>query len=241
MKSLAIEIVDASVHYRHYPSASRSIKFELLNRKRTPSALRVALKNINLKASQGEVLGVIGKNGAGKSTLIKLIMGIVRPTNGRIVTRGSIVGILQLGAGLNMDLTGTENIRFINMIKGRTHKEYLDTASFVSDWSEIGEAINQPLRTYSSGMLARFSFALETYSTPQILIIDEVLAVGDFEFQEKSAERMKQMISSGATVILVSHDMDSIKKFCTSCIWVDQGRIVASGAPGEITSAYLDS
>lgn len=242
MNEVAIELENVSVRYREYSSASRSLKADLLRRtKRNIAKSKLALDGLHLQVAKGEVLGIIGRNGAGKSTLVRLLMGILHPTTGRVITRGSTVGILQLGAGLNLDLTARENIKFISMLRGLGSINHGQLAEEIADWSGLGEAIDQPLRTYSSGMMARFSFALETSHKPHILIIDEVLAVGDHEFQEKSGSKMKKLIESETTVVLVSHDLDIVQEYCTQAIWIDEGKIRSKGHPSNICREYLTS
>jgi ABC-type polysaccharide/polyol phosphate transport system ATPase subunit len=240
MKASLIEIENVSVSYRQYSSASRSIKTDLLRGSQSNGEERLALQDISFNVKEGEVVGVIGRNGAGKSTLTRLIMGIVRPIRGRVITRGTTVGILQLGGGLNFDLTGRENIKFVNMLRGYDD-DFNTAAEEIAEWAGLGKSIDDPLRTYSSGMLARFSFALETSHKPDILIIDEVLSVGDFEFQQKSASRMQNLIKSDATVILVTHDPQAIREFCNRCIWIDKGKLMYDGMPDVALDHYLNS
>lgn len=241
MKSMSVELNSVSFSYRDYSSASRSIKFDLLTRKRKPLREKLAIDEIDFSIERGEIVGVIGRNGAGKSTLTKLLMGIIYPTRGRVITVGNTVGMLQLGSGLNLDLTGRENIRLTNLIKGGGRLREGEIVEFVSTWAGLEEAINDPLRTFSSGMLARFSFAIETFSVPDILIIDEVLSVGDLDFQAKSASRIKELIKSGATVVIVTHDLEVVRNQCTRCLWLENGSIRKDGFPIEVVADYLKS
>ena len=238
MTHLAIEIDRVSVKYRQYESASRSIKTELLTGKSSNSRAMNSISDLSIDIRPGEIVGVIGKNGAGKSTFAKLIMGIVKPTSGRIIVRGSTTGLLQLGSGLNLDRTARENITFINHLRTRDSKNINKVLDEVIEWASLHKEIDKPLRTYSSGMLARFSFALETYFKPEIFVIDEVLSVGDFEFQHKSSERMRSLITSGATVVLVSHDLDSISQFCGSVMWLEGGKLKKYGNPLKVIESY---
>lgn len=183
------------------------------------------LENVSFSINKGDVLGVIGRNGAGKSTLLKLISGIMKPTEGSIYVGGNIVPMLELGAGFDYDLTGKENIYLNGSILGY-RKQFLDSNyEGIIEFSELGEFINMPLRTYSSGMVMRLAFSIAAIVEPDILICDEILSVGDDHFREKSFNRMKEMMSGGTTVIIVSHDISQIKKICNKVLWLDEHRM----------------
>lgn len=238
MINYSIEMRKVDVSYREYSSSSKSIKTDMLRRVNVKKSTRRALEGIDLFVEPGEVLGVIGRNGSGKSTLAKTVMGIVKPATGQIIVRGSTTGLLALGAGLNFDQTARENIRFVYYLRNTTTIELAELESEVADWTGLQDVMDKPIRTYSSGMLARFTFALETAYKPEVLVIDEVLSVGDFEFQSKSTTRMQKLIKSGATVLFVSHDLENIKKLCTRCIWIDKGKLVMDGIPSDVVQEY---
>jgi ABC-type polysaccharide/polyol phosphate transport system ATPase subunit len=198
-----------------------------------------ALKNVSFNVSKGEVVGIIGKNGAGKSTLLKIISGILKPTKGSVTCSGSIVPMLELGSGFDHDLTGRENIFLNGAILGYG-KEFLESKfEEILDFSELGRFIDVPIRNYSSGMLMRLAFSIATMVNPEILIVDEILAVGDAAFQEKSKARMMELMSGGTTVLFVSHSMDQIREMCNRVIWLDSGKIKMIGETEEVCDRYI--
>lgn len=188
---------------------------------------------------KGETIGLIGRNGAGKSTLLKIISGIMKPTEGSVECRGNVVPMLELGSGFDMDLSGRENVYLNGAILGYT-KPFLD-AKFqeILDFSELGDFINIPIRNYSSGMLARLAFSIAAVVKPEILIVDEILAVGDEGFQAKSRIRMMELMSGGTTVLFVSHDLNQIKDMCDRVIWLDHGKIKMQGKTAEVCEQYV--
>ena len=198
----------------------------------------LALDDVSFTLEKGKTLGLIGKNGAGKSTTLKLISGILKPTSGTIRTHGNIVPMLELGAGFDLELTGKENIYLNGAILGYS-KQYLESKyDEIVDFAEIREFIDMPIRNYSSGMMARLAFSIASVVQPEILIVDEILAVGDVAFQEKSFNRMKELMSGGATVLFVSHDLEKIEEMCDKVIWLDHGKVVMFGDTDEVCSAY---
>ncbi len=198
----------------------------------------LALDDVSFVLEKGKTLGLIGRNGAGKSTTLKLISGILKPTSGTIITNGNIVPMLELGAGFDLELTGRENIYLNGAILGYS-KEYLESKyDEIVDFAEISDFVDMPIRNYSSGMMARLAFSIASVVQPEILIVDEILAVGDVAFQEKSFNRMKELMSGGATVLFVSHDLEKIEEMCDKVIWLDHGRVVMFGDTAEVCSAY---
>ncbi len=198
----------------------------------------LALDDVSFDIEKGETFGLIGNNGAGKSTTLKLISGIIKPTFGTIITRGNIVPMLELGAGFDLELTGRENIYLNGAILGYS-KEYLESKyEEIVDFAEIGRFIEMPLRNYSSGMKTRLAFSIASIVKPEILIVDEILSVGDAAFQEKSLNRMKELMSGGATVLFVSHEIEKIEEMCTKAVWLDHGKIVMIGNAVEVCQAY---
>jgi ABC-2 type transport system ATP-binding protein len=199
-----------------------------------------ALKEINISIKQGETFGLIGPNGAGKSTTLKLIARVFRPTTGRVIVRGVVAPLLEFGAGFHPELTGRENIYLNGAVMGFTRKEMEAKFERIVDFAELGDFINVPVRTYSSGMKARLGFAVATDVDADILIIDEILSVGDEAFRRKSFERLEDFRRRGVTTLLVSHSMDTINKMCDRAAWLDHGQIKAIGESDQIVNAYLD-
>jgi ABC-type polysaccharide/polyol phosphate transport system ATPase subunit len=237
-QSPTIEIDSLTIRYRHYESASRSIKLNLLSNKHGSRKTKAALEDISFKVYPGEVIGIIGRNGAGKSTLAKAIVGSVRPVGGWVRTDGVLTAMIELGAGLNQDMTPRENVALHSAIYSYDSSDVNRRALDVCSWAGLSDYIDKPLRTFSSGMNARFAFSLNTDMKPDILILDEILSVGDFEFQAKSLERTKELMNGGTSVILVSHDMGSIRKFCSKVLWLNSGKIAGLGEVDEIVSKY---
>ncbi len=198
-----------------------------------------ALKGVSFLVKKGESLGVIGRNGAGKSTLLSLLLGVAQPTKGSVEVNGKRTPLLELGAGFHPDLTGIENIIINGVLLGHTEAEICDRMDAIIAFSELGEFIKMPIRTYSSGMQMRLAFSIAIYTSPEILLIDEVLAVGDESFQRKSGKALLDLIKSGVTTVYVSHSMEAVKKICDRVIWLEQGEIRAEGEPGQVVEEYL--
>lgn len=197
-----------------------------------------AIDNLNLEIHKGEVVGILGKNGAGKSTLLKMITGVVTPTSGEINVNGKISSLLELGAAFNQDLTGEENIYQHGQVMGLSKEEIEATKQNIIDFADIGEHLYQPVKTYSSGMFARLAFACAINVNPDILIVDEVLSVGDIAFQLKCINQMKEMIKSGVTILYVSHSSESIMALCNRAVWIMDGKVYMDGDVKEITKKY---
>ena len=197
-----------------------------------------ALKNVSFEVERGEVVGIIGHNGAGKSTLLKVISGILKPTGGELEVHGNVVPMLELGSGFDHDLTGRENIFLNGSILGYSEKYLKEKYEQIVEFSELGKFIDVPIRNYSSGMLMRLAFSIATVVQPEILIVDEILAVGDAAFQEKSKTRMLELMGGGTTVLFVSHSLEQIREMCDRVIWLEHGQIKAIGATKEICDAY---
>jgi ABC-2 type transport system ATP-binding protein len=199
-----------------------------------------ALQDVNVTVQRGEMLGIIGQNGAGKSTLLKLIARVLRPNKGRVWVEGRVVPLLELGAGFHPELTGKENIFLNGAMLGYSRREMAKKCSGIIDFSELEEFIDAPLRTYSTGMAARLGFALATDARPDILIIDEILSVGDEAFQKKCIDRIKIYRDQGATILLVAHDMSRVRETCRRVIWLNHGKISASGDVDQVIAAYRE-
>jgi ABC-type polysaccharide/polyol phosphate transport system ATPase subunit len=191
-----------------------------------------------MEVKKGEIFGILGKNGAGKSTLLKVISKVLIPIEGRVWTKGNISPLLQLGAGFHPELSGRENIYLNATLLGHTREEINRKLKDIIEFAAIGDFIEAPLRTYSSGMQARLGFSVASAWRPDILILDEVLSVGDLRFQNKCFERMEKFRDSGATVLMVSHSISRIKEFCKRALWLDQGKIRFSGGAEEVCNLY---
>ncbi len=236
-----MEVNGLAVSYRHYESATRSIKMNLLMSHRSQKKEKFALRDISLAVSQGETVGIIGKNGAGKSTLAKAFVGSVKPVSGWVRTEGVVTAMIELGAGINMDMSPRENVKLHSAIYGIPLRYVDQRAADICEWAGLSANIDDPIRTFSSGMTARFAFSLSTDLKPDILILDEVLSVGDQEFQEKSLDRTKALMKSGTAVLFVSHDLNSVRNFCTKVVWLEAGKIRMVGSPDDVIPVYQSS
>ena len=197
-----------------------------------------ALNDVSFSVNRGEVVGIIGTNGSGKSTLLKCISGFYKPSAGSVVTAGRVAPMLELGSGFDYELSGRENIFLNGAIMGYSESFLKEQYDEILAFSELGEFIYQPIKTYSSGMLMRLAFSVATLVNPEILIVDEILAVGDERFQKKSFARMSQLMQGGTTVLMVSHRLEQIREMCSRVIWLSHGRVVMDGATGEVCDAY---
>ena len=197
-----------------------------------------ALRDVSLEVGQGEVVGIIGRNGSGKSTLLRVIARVLRPTSGRVWVRGRVAPLLELGGGFHPELTGRENIFLNATLLGHTRREVEARFDWIVDFAELRDFIDAPLRTYSTGMVARLGFAVATAWEPEILLVDEVLAVGDQAFQKKCQARMEAFRACGTTILLVSHNLEMVRKMCQRAIWLEHGQIQAVGSPDEVISFY---
>ena len=197
-----------------------------------------ALKNVSFHVEKGDVVGLIGHNGAGKSTMLKVISGILKPTEGSVAVGGNVVPMLELGSGFDHDLTGRENVFLNGAILGYSEKYLKEKYEEIVAFSELGKFIDVPLRNYSSGMLMRLAFSIATVVNPEILIVDEILAVGDAAFQEKSKARMKELMGGGTTVLFVSHTLEQIREMCNKVVWLDHGQVKMCGDAESVCAAY---
>ena len=236
----AIDLRGVGLGYRraqHGPSSLKAFAVEL-TRRHVRYERYQALSDVTVQVRPGEILGVIGANGAGKSTLMKVIAGILPPTQGRVVVRGHVAAMIELGAGFSLDLTGRENIVLYGALLGRPPALMRARLEEIAGWAELTDFLDVPIRTYSSGMLARLAFAISSDAAPDVLVVDEVLAVGDAEFSVRSGRRMDALMRGGAAVVLVSHDLPALAERATRAVWLDGGRIMAEGDPREVTEAY---
>ena len=239
----AILLEDVSIRYRLPSDAIRTFKEYMI--RLAQGRIRFnefwALKHINLMINQGEIFGILGRNGAGKSTLLKVISKVLIPVDGRVWVKGEVSPLLQLGAGFHPELTGLENIFLNATLLGHSRGEIEEKIDDIIEFSDIGDYLEAPLRTYSSGMQSRLGFAVATAWIPEILILDEVLAVGDANFQGKCLKRMRSFRESGATVLMVSHDISTIRSICQRAMWLDKGEINIIGDTEEVCDIYQEA
>jgi ABC-type polysaccharide/polyol phosphate transport system ATPase subunit len=200
-----------------------------------------AVKDASLSVRRGEIVGIVGRNGSGKSTLLKIIAGVYRPSLGRVTVTGTIAPLIELGAGMHPELTGRENILLNGLLMGFSKQEMIKREQSIIEFAELGDFIEAPIRQYSSGMYMRLAFAVATEVDPEILVMDEVLAVGDFEFQMKCFARLRAFRESGKTILIVTHNMSQVEDICTRAVLLDHGRIIADSTPEQISGLYLKS
>jgi ABC-2 type transport system ATP-binding protein/lipopolysaccharide transport system ATP-binding protein len=200
-----------------------------------------APQEISFAVERGETVGVVGRNGAGKSTLLKIIAGVLDPTTGAARVRGRVAPILELGTGFDLELTGRENVYLNALLLGHPRREIDQRLDEIVAFAELEEFVDSPLRSYSTGMIARLGFAVATAWVPDVLILDEVFAVGDSAFNQKCAQRFERFRAAGTTLLLVSHSAEVVASTCSRCLWIDHGRLAADGLPGEVLSRYLES
>ena len=226
---------------REYTTVKSEVVRWLRRQKRPeppPAASIHALRDVSLVVPEGKTYGLMGRNGSGKSTLLKLVTGIYGPTSGSVEVHGRISALLELGAGFHPDFSGRENILVNGIILGMSRKEIRSRVDEIIEFSELGDFIDEPVRTYSSGMYARLAFAVATHVDPEILIIDEILSVGDEHFTRKSTAKMEEFRRSGKTILLVTHDLATLQRRCDLAAWLDSGVLQASGDPAEVVNAY---
>lgn len=237
---LLIEARGVSVAYRLSRDATGSVQefaFRMLKRQLRYEDLW-ALRDVSFQLERGAVLGVIGANGAGKSTLLKLVARVLPPSAGRIVVRGRVAPLIELGAGFHPDMTGYDNLVLYGTILGHDPRDLRRQADGIAEWAEVREFMDVPVRSYSSGMLARLGFAVATWAQPDVLVVDEVLSVGDARFQLRSTERIDELVRSGTSVLFVSHAEQTIRAVAQSVLWLEHGQVVRYGDSGDVLDAY---
>ena len=240
-QELIVEATDISLAYRrtrHRVSSLKQTAIDTINRRMAYEEF-FALKGVTFNIARGETVSVIGRNGAGKSTLLKVVGRVLPPTTGRVVVRGLVAPMIELGAGFNPELTGAENIVLYGTLLGRTPKVMRSRIEAIAHWAGLTEHLDIPIRAYSSGMTARLAFATATDVTPDLLLIDEILSVGDADFREKSAARTVELMNGGCAVLLVSHDLEAVEKMSTRAIYLENGLQKFSGQPQDVIDAYL--
>ena len=241
--SLVIDAKNIDFAYRvltNHQSSLKTLFKDFLHRKVRVENYQ-ALKNVSFEVTKGETVAIIGKNGAGKSTLLKLLAQVVPPTKGGLKINGTVAPMIELGAGFNPELTGRENIIFYSALLGRDIKKVRQRVEVIAEWAGVSDHLDYQLRTFSSGMIARLAFATATDEVPDLLLIDEVLSVGDGEFAQKSKTRMQEIIKSGTTVVLVSHDLLTVAELADRVIWLKKGEVVMTGKPSEVITVYQTS
>ena len=200
-----------------------------------------ALKDVSFELKKGDALGLIGLNGSGKSTMLKTIAGVLKPTKGSVIVNGTIAPLIELGAGFDMDLTAKENVFLNGSLLGYSRKEMESYYDDIVEFSELKDFMDVPVKNFSSGMVSRLAFAIATIGTPDILIVDEVLSVGDFRFQEKCEQRIQKMMGKDTTILFVSHNIDQVEKLCNKIVWLEKGVVKAFGDAKEIAEEYRRS
>jgi ABC-type polysaccharide/polyol phosphate transport system ATPase subunit len=239
---IAVSVRDLGLTYRTSIEKKPTLKarFKSLGRGKKHTRIVPALSDVNIDVHYGTVLGIIGSNGAGKSTLMRVISGIIPPSQGRVEVYGSVSTLLALGVGFNPSMTGRDNVYLGGLAAGMSREEIDNDFDAIADFSELGEAIDAPMRTYSSGMFARLAFSVAAVVEPDILIIDEALSTGDAKFKEKSLNRIKELRSADRALILVSHALATIEDICNEVIWLNKGKLMMRGAPTEVITAYRE-
>jgi lipopolysaccharide transport system ATP-binding protein len=238
MSSPAIEVDRVSKAYRLYPTPRHRALELMMFGTRTYHTHFWALTDVSLRVARGATLGLIGNNGSGKSTLLQLIAGIMAPTKGRVAVNGRISSLLELGAGFNPEFTGRENVELYGIVMGMSREEIVERLALIQAFAGIGEFIDRPVKSYSSGMFVRLAFSAAIHVNPDILLVDEALAVGDVLFQHQCIRRIREMQASGTTIVFVSHDMGMMRSICTEAILLDRGRIEAHDDPATIANIY---
>jgi ABC-type polysaccharide/polyol phosphate transport system ATPase subunit len=235
-----IELKNVNVTYRVLMNKTGSLKelFRDVLKRKAHVVNYEALKNVSFSVEAGEVVAILGRNGAGKSTLLKVLAGVLPPTKGTSKVYGKIAPMIELGAGFHPEMTGAENVLFYSALMGRDIKSVRERTLAIGEWAGVSDHMDFPLRTFSSGMVARLAFATATDERAEVLLVDEVLSVGDADFQGKSRTRMETMISSGSAVVLVSHDMNAVRTLATRAVWLENGQVKMIGNPEEVVAAY---
>ena len=238
-KNVAIEVKDLYKNFTVYYDKANTVKERLIRFGKGKKEEREILKGINLEIKKGDVVGLIGINGSGKSTLLKLMTKIIYPTKGTVETQGKLTSLLELGAGFHPDFSGRENIYFNASIFGLTRKEIDKRLDQIIEFSELQSFIDNPVRTYSSGMYMRLAFSVAINVDAEILLIDEILSVGDQHFQEKCFKKIEELKAEGKTIVFVTHGMGAVKRFCTRAVWLHQGKIKMDGKTNEVIDEYI--
>jgi ABC-type polysaccharide/polyol phosphate transport system ATPase subunit len=234
----ALLVEGVTVRFRPYIDRKPTLRKSISRLRAREQANVVALDDVSFQVEKGEAFGILGRNGAGKSTLLRVMAGTLRPNAGRVVVNGKTSTLLQLGVGFNPELSGARNIYLGGLAAGLRKAEVDDIFESVVEWAELGDAIERPLKTYSTGMFSRLAFSISMHLDPDIILLDEVLAVGDESFREKSMDRMRGLLDASGTIVYVSHALSSVAEFCDRALWLDAGRVRDIGPAAEIVATY---
>ena len=237
--NIAINITNVTKTFKLYSDKPNTLKERLVRGRKNKTEARVILDNINLEIKKGETVALIGVNGSGKSTLLKLMTKIIYPNKGKVETNGKLTSLLELGAGFHPDFTGRENIYFNAAIFGLTRREIDKRLDAIIEFSELGELIDSPVRTYSSGQYMRLAFSVAINVDAEILLIDEILAVGDQHFQDKCFNKLKELSESDMTIVIVSHSLESLKELCKRAIWINNSKVALDDNCPKVIDEYL--
>lgn len=242
-ENIAIQVKNVTVRFNMASEKIDNLKeyFVKLMKRELMFQEFLALKNVDFTVKKGEAWGIVGTNGSGKSTLLKLICGILKPYKGEVYINGNIAPLIELGAGFDGDLTARENIFLNGAVLGFSKKYMQEHFDEIVDFAELHDFLDMPIKNYSSGMAARLGFSIATVIKPEILIVDEVLSVGDYAFQQKCEKRMHELLKDGTTLLYVSHSIDSVKEICNHALWLNKGNVKASGEVEEVCNAYMNS
>lgn len=240
MSELMVEVEEVSIRFNLEKERVNSIKEYILRRMKGKIEYDEfwALKNVSFQVEKGDSVGLVGLNGSGKSTLLKVIASVLKPTKGEVKIHGTIAPLIELGAGFDFDLTGRENVFLNGSILGYSRKQMMEYYDDIVEFSELSEFMDVPVKNYSSGMLSRLAFAIATIGKPDILIVDEVLSVGDFRFQQKCEQRIQNMIGDETTVLFVSHSIEQVKTICRRAVWLEKGQVKMIGTSEEVGNLY---
>lgn len=236
----SISVRDVSITYRTTFEKRPTLKSAVMRAGRGERLVREieAVKNISFDVHTGSVLGIVGSNGAGKSTIVRAIAGILPPSSGEIQVRGRVSTLLALGVGFDANLSGHENVILGGLAAGYSRAEIEAKFEEISDWTELGDFLEMPMRAYSSGMYSRLAFAVAIHMEPDILLVDEALSAGDARFKKKATEKMMSLVREARTMVFVSHALATLEEMCTEAIWLDKGRLMERGTPAEVVKAY---
>ena len=237
-----IDVKDVSMRFIMEQERTNTLKeyFVKLVRRKLRFSGFTALDGVSFSVQPGEAVALIGRNGSGKSTMLKIIAGVMDPTKGSVTVNGSIAPLIELGAGFDLDLTGRENVFLNGALLGYNHRYMANIYDQIVDFAELEQFIDVPVRSYSSGMIARLGFSIATHVQADILVVDEVLAVGDYTFQQKCYKRMEEMLSKGKTLMFVSHELDQVERLCKRAVWIDHGKLRGDGPVSEVCADYME-
>jgi ABC-type polysaccharide/polyol phosphate transport system ATPase subunit len=237
----AILVEDVSVRFRPYVDRKPTLRRSLGRLRHREQEEVIALDGVSFRVAKGEAYGIIGRNGAGKSTLLRCIAGTLRPNSGKVVVNGKLSTLLQLGVGFNPELSGHRNIYLGALAAGLRKKEIDQIFDDIVEYADLGSAIDRPVKTYSSGMFSKLAFSVSMHLDPDVLLLDEVLAVGDVAFRAKSMKTMQELLDKSGTIVFVSHSLESVEGFCDRVLWLEDGRVMAEGDSVEVVGLYKEA